>query len=150
MSSLASGWRAVRGGDSISRGIWMGNCCSRSPRVGFGRVNPEIRGSNISTSAFGLMGSHVSFSLQTFPSGLGGVLPATAIQRIGVVPVGEATSYSGIAAKHRAAAFAVMAGIMNRLKQDAPIWKRRDDCAPANAGGRAGSNPSEGCFVRQC
>jgi molybdopterin synthase catalytic subunit len=30
-----------------------------------------------------------------------------------------------VTARHRAAAFAVLAGFMDRLKQDVPIWKIR-------------------------
>jgi len=52
-------------------------------------------------------------------------LAACVIHRIGLVPVGEAAIYIGIAAKHRAEAFALLAGFMDRLKQDVPIWKRR-------------------------
>lgn len=57
----------------------------------------------------------------TPPSGLS----ACVIHRIGVVPVGEAAIYVSIATKHRAEAFALMAGFMDRLKQDVPIWKVR-------------------------
>lgn len=46
------------------------------------------------------------------------------IHRVGIVPVGEAAIYIGIAGRHRAEAFALLAGFMNRLKQDVPIWKR--------------------------
>lgn len=52
-------------------------------------------------------------------------LAATIIHRIGVVPVGEAAIYIGVAAKHRAEALAMVAEFMDRLKQDVPIWKRR-------------------------
>ncbi len=52
-------------------------------------------------------------------------LAATIIHRIGVVPVGEAAIYIGVAARHRAAALALVAEFMDRLKQDVPIWKRR-------------------------
>jgi molybdopterin synthase catalytic subunit len=47
------------------------------------------------------------------------------IHRIDIVPVGEAAIYIGIAGRHRAEAFALLAGFMDRLKQDVPIWKRR-------------------------
>lgn len=47
------------------------------------------------------------------------------IHRIGIIPVGEAAIYIGVTAKHRAAAFALITGFMDRLKQDVPIWKRR-------------------------
>ncbi len=45
------------------------------------------------------------------------------MHRIGRVAVGEAAIYVGVAAKHRAEAFALLAGFMDRLKQDVPIWK---------------------------
>jgi molybdopterin molybdotransferase len=47
------------------------------------------------------------------------------IHRIGVIPVGEAAIYVGVAGRHRAEAFALLAEFMDRLKQDVPIWKRR-------------------------
>jgi molybdopterin molybdotransferase len=52
-------------------------------------------------------------------------LATTVIHRIGIVPVGETAVYVGVAAKHRGAAFALLAEFMDRLKQDVPIWKRR-------------------------
>ncbi len=45
--------------------------------------------------------------------------------RIGVVPVGEAAIHVVVASRHRAAAFALLTGFMDRLKQDVPIWKAR-------------------------
>jgi molybdopterin synthase catalytic subunit len=45
--------------------------------------------------------------------------------RVGVVPVGEAAIHIVVGARHRAAAFAMLTGFMNQLKQDVPIWKRR-------------------------
>lgn len=45
------------------------------------------------------------------------------VHRIGDVPVGEAAIYIGVSARHRAEAFALLAGFMDRLKQDVPIWK---------------------------
>ncbi len=47
------------------------------------------------------------------------------IHRIGVVPAGETAIAVTVAARHRAAAFAMLAEFMDRLKQDVPIWKRR-------------------------
>lgn len=49
--------------------------------------------------------------------------------RLGRIPVGEAAIYVGVASRHRAEAFAVLAGFMDRLKQDVPIWKT--DVVPA-------------------
>lgn len=52
-------------------------------------------------------------------------LAARVIHRVGVIPVGEAAIYVGVAGRHRAEAFALLAAFMDRLKQDVPIWKRR-------------------------
>lgn len=52
-------------------------------------------------------------------------LAAQVIHRLGVVAVGATAIYVGVAATHRAEAFALLAGFLNRLKQDVPIWKRR-------------------------
>ena len=46
------------------------------------------------------------------------------IHRIGLIPVAEAAIYVGIASRHRAEGFALLAEFMDRLKQDVPIWKR--------------------------
>lgn len=43
--------------------------------------------------------------------------------RLGRIPVGETAIYIGVASRHRAEAFAVLAGFMERLKVDVPIWK---------------------------
>jgi molybdopterin synthase catalytic subunit len=49
--------------------------------------------------------------------------------RIGRIPVGETAIYIGVVARHRAEAFAVLSGFMDRLKLDVPIWKI--DAVPA-------------------
>ncbi|TAG33537.1 MAG: molybdenum cofactor biosynthesis protein MoaE [Verrucomicrobia bacterium] len=51
------------------------------------------------------------------------VLAVRVIHRLGAVPVGVAAIYIGVAARHRAEAFAVLVAFMDRLKQDVPIWK---------------------------
>jgi molybdopterin synthase catalytic subunit len=51
------------------------------------------------------------------------VLGVRVVHRLGRVPVGEAAIYVGVASKHRAEAFALLTGFMDRLKQDVPIWK---------------------------
>ena len=51
--------------------------------------------------------------------------------RVGVVPVGEAAIQILVAARHRGPAFAMLAGFMDRLKTEAPIWKRRAIAAGA-------------------
>lgn len=50
---------------------------------------------------------------------------AKVIHRVGIVPVGVAAIYVGVAGTHRAEAFALLTQFMDRLKQDVPIWKRR-------------------------
>lgn len=50
-------------------------------------------------------------------------LEARVIHRHGLVPVGEAAIWVGIVARHRAEAFAMLGGFMDRLKRDVPIWK---------------------------
>lgn len=39
------------------------------------------------------------------------------------VPVGEAAILVRIEAKHRAEAFGMLAGFMDRMKKDVPVWK---------------------------
>jgi molybdopterin molybdotransferase len=52
-------------------------------------------------------------------------LAAKVIHRTGIIPVGDTAIYVSVAAPHRAEAIALLAGFMDRLKQDVPIWKRR-------------------------
>jgi len=49
---------------------------------------------------------------------------AKVIHRMGVIPVGEAAIYVGVAAPHRGEAIALLAEFMDQLKRDVPIWKR--------------------------
>lgn len=50
---------------------------------------------------------------------------AQVIHRFGVIPVGEAAIWVGIAAAHRQEAFSMLTTFMDRLKQEVPIWKVR-------------------------
>jgi len=52
-------------------------------------------------------------------------LAARVSHRTGIIPVGETAIHIGITAKHRAEAFALLAGFMERMKQDVRNWKRR-------------------------
>lgn len=47
------------------------------------------------------------------------------IHRIGIIPVGEAAIWIGVAAAHRREAFELLREFMDDLKRDVPIWKRR-------------------------
>jgi len=69
-------------------------------------------------------------------------LSARVIHRVGIVPAGEAAIYAGIAGRHRAEAFALLAQFMDRLKQDVPIWKQRAIAL------EAGSAPAPGAVFR--
>jgi molybdopterin synthase catalytic subunit len=45
------------------------------------------------------------------------------IHRLGFVPVGEASLFIRINARHRQPALALMAELIDRLKRDVPVWK---------------------------
>lgn len=45
--------------------------------------------------------------------------------RIGIIRVGETAIHIVVTARHRAEAFAMLTELMDRLKQNVPIWKRR-------------------------
>ena len=52
--------------------------------------------------------------------------PCTAVavvHRMGEVLVGEAAVYVGVTSPHRAEAFGMVSALMNRLKEEVPIWK---------------------------
>jgi molybdopterin synthase catalytic subunit len=46
------------------------------------------------------------------------------IHRLDFVPVGEASLFIRVQSRHRQAAFQIIAGLIDRLKADVPIWKR--------------------------
>jgi molybdopterin synthase catalytic subunit len=48
---------------------------------------------------------------------------ALLIHRLGWVPVGEASLYVQINSKHRGAALGFCGELIDRMKQDVPIWK---------------------------
>jgi len=66
-------------------------------------------------------------------------LAAKIIHRIGIIPVGETAIYVGIDSSHRAEAIALLAGFMDKLKQDVPIWKLR--AVPVAGTSERGSSP---------
>jgi len=45
------------------------------------------------------------------------------VHRKGEVLVGEAAVYVGVTSPHRAEAFGMLSALMDRLKQEVPIWK---------------------------
>ncbi len=53
------------------------------------------------------------------------------IHRLGWVPVGEASLYIRVLSAHRGEGLALLAAVVDRLKQDVPIWKLADPPKPA-------------------
>ena len=57
---------------------------------------------------------------------LSGRFPCTSaevVHRLGTVPVGETSLFVRVRAPHRAEAFQLLTGFLDRFKQDVPIWK---------------------------
>ncbi|MFC3580360.1 molybdenum cofactor biosynthesis protein MoaE [Sphingomonas hylomeconis] len=52
------------------------------------------------------------------------LLAATIVHRVGVMRPGERIVFVGVSAPHRAAALEACAFLIDRLKTDAPFWKR--------------------------
>ena len=53
-----------------------------------------------------------------------GLEAAAAEHRVGSVPLGEASVAVAVSAAHRAEAFAGAREIIDRIKEEAPIWKK--------------------------
>ena len=73
-----------------------------------------------------------------------GLLAAAAEHRIGTVPRGEPGVVVAVSAGHREEAFAGAREAIDRIKAEAPIWKRELDAAGAalGRGRRAQSRPT--------
>jgi molybdopterin synthase catalytic subunit len=54
------------------------------------------------------------------------VCRATAAHRVGAVPLSEPSVVVAVSAPHREAAFAAAREIIDRIKAEAPIWKREE------------------------
>ena len=63
-------------------------------------------------------------------SALHPVQDVTVIHRLGRVPVGEASLYVRVMAKHRGQALAFCGSLIDRMKEDVPIWKSPRQAAP--------------------
>src|SRR5271155_2483841 len=74
---------------------------------------------------------------KTFPC-----LAARVIHRVGIIPAGETAILVVILARHRDAAFAILAEFMNRMKKDVPIWKRRAVPLPPRAAFQVSKSPA--------
>ena len=53
-----------------------------------------------------------------------GLLKVVIVHRLGEVPLGQASVLVGCCSAHRKDAFLALPWIMDRLKEDVPIWKR--------------------------
>lgn len=51
------------------------------------------------------------------------ITSALLIHRLGWVPVGEASLYVRVLSKHRGAALGFCGALIDRMKEDVPIWK---------------------------
>jgi molybdopterin synthase catalytic subunit len=93
-----------------------------------GLVRREEAGSPIAALEYEAYQPMAETMMQRIATELGAQHPcdrALILHRVGVVPVGEAAIIIRATAKHRAEAFALVSGFMDRLKQDVPIWKVR-------------------------
>ncbi|WP_072690919.1 molybdenum cofactor biosynthesis protein MoaE [Rhodococcus marinonascens] len=52
-------------------------------------------------------------------------LPVAAVHRVGSLTIGDLAIVAAVAAPHRAAAFAACAELVERIKNEVPIWKRQ-------------------------
>jgi molybdopterin synthase catalytic subunit len=65
-----------------------------------------------------------------------GIEAAAAEHRVGSVPLGEPSVVVAVSAAHRDEAFAVAREAIDRIKAEAPIWKREVREGPGGASGR--------------
>ena len=71
------------------------------------------------------------------------LVAATIVHRVGAMRPGERIVFVGTAAPHRAAALDACAFLIDRLKTDAPFWKREKRGAQASWVGERGSDRDE-------
>jgi molybdopterin molybdotransferase len=93
-----------------------------------GVVRGEENGERISALEYEAYPEMAAREIRRILESLGTTFPclvAKVIHRIGVIPVGDTAIYVGVASPHRGEAIALLAGFMDRLKQDVPVWKRR-------------------------
>jgi molybdopterin synthase catalytic subunit len=91
-----------------------------------GRVRGEEQGAAIRALNYEAYRPMAERQMEKIVRELAAVHPVLGVRirhRIGAIPVGEAAIVVEVAAKHRAAAFALAAAFMDRLKEDVPIWK---------------------------
>jgi molybdopterin synthase catalytic subunit len=92
----------------------------------FGTVRETESGAGIRGLRYEIYESMAERQLLRILSELESHYPCEAVavvHRSGEVLVGEAAVYIGVTARHRAEAFGMLAALMDRLKQEVPIWK---------------------------
>jgi molybdopterin synthase catalytic subunit len=92
----------------------------------FGTVRETESGGGIRGLRYEIYESMAEKRLVRILSELEGPYPCAGVavvHRSGEVLVGEAAVYVGVTARHRAEAFGMLAALMDRLKQEVPIWK---------------------------
>jgi len=61
------------------------------------------------------------------------ILKARVVHRVGEVGIGERAIWVGVTAEHRQEAFLACRWIMDRIKQDVPIWKQETYAGDADS-----------------
>lgn len=92
----------------------------------FGTVRETESGAGIRGLRYEIYESMAEKQLERIISELEAQYPCegvAVVHRSGEVHVGEAAVYVGVTARHRAEAFGMLAALMDRLKQEVPIWK---------------------------
>jgi len=93
----------------------------------FGLVRGEEDGGTIAALDYEAYEAMARSEMERILAELSAGYPCHSVQvthRIGRVPVGEASIWVRVEAKHRAEAFGMLAEFMDRLKRDVPIWKK--------------------------
>jgi len=93
-----------------------------------GRVRADEQGRTICALVYEAYQPMAERQMEKILRELGARHPCLSVRvrhRIGQVRVGEIAIAVEVLAAHRAEAFALVSGFMDRLKQDVPIWKMK-------------------------
>lgn len=116
----ASGlWRMIQGPNSGAQVVFLG-----STR----RNTSEHVTDYLVYTAYHEMAQRSLRQIATIAATQYGLIAVAIIHRLGKVSVGEASIAIGVGGAHRAPALEAVSWIMDRVKQDVPIWKQ--DHAP--------------------
>ena len=104
---------------------------------------PGERVLRLEYEAYAAMAEPVLLALATEAKARWGLERALVLHRTGPVAVGEVSVLVVVAAAHRREAYAASAWLMDRLKAEAPIWKRELTEQGAAWRANAGAPPEE-------